>query len=91
MTRLASPLAAFLREHLPRDRGASRHTVESYATSFKLLSIFAADRHGIRPCMLEVGHLDVDTILAFLDHLEAEQGNGVGTRNIRLAAVKSCC
>ena len=89
MTRLASPLAAFLREHLPRDRGASRHTVESYATSFKLLSVFAADRHGIRPCRLEVGHLDVDTILAFLNHLEAERGNGVGTRNIRLAAVKS--
>ncbi len=89
MTQLASPLAAFLREHLPRDLGASRHTVESYATSFKLLSIFAADRHGIRPCRLEVGHLDVDTILAFLDHLEADRGNGVGTRNIRLAAVKS--
>ena len=89
MTRLATPLAAFLREHLPRDRGASRHTVESYATSFRLLAAFAADRHGIRPCRLEIGHLDVDTILAFLDHLEAERGNGVGTRNIRLAAVKS--
>ena len=89
MTRLATPLAAFLREHLPRDRGASRHTVESYTTSFRLLAAFAADRHGIRPCRLEVGHLDVDTILAFLDHLEAERGNGVGTRNIRLAALKS--
>ena len=89
MTQLASPLAAFLREYLPRDRGASQHTVESYATSFKLLAIFAADRHGIRPCRLEVGHLDVDTVLAFLDHLEADRGNGVGTRNIRLAAVKS--
>ena len=89
MTRLATPLAAFLREHLPRDRGASRHTVESYSTSFRLLAAFAADRHGIRPCTLEVGHLDVDTILAFLGHLEAERGNGVATRNIRLAAIKS--
>ena len=89
MTGLASPLAAFLREYLRRDRGASRHTIESYATSFRLLATFAADRHGIRPCALEVGHLDVDTILAFLDHLEAERGNSVSTRNIRLAAVKS--
>lgn len=89
MTRLASPLAVFLREHLPRDRGASRHTVESYVTSFRLLAVFAAERHRIRPCRLEVGHLDVDTILAFLDHLESERGNGVGTRNVRLAAVKS--
>ena len=89
MTGLASPLSAFLREYLPRDRGASRHTIESYATGFKLLATFAADRHGIRPCALEVGHLDVDTILAFLDHLEAERGNSVSTRNIRLAAVKA--
>ena len=89
MTRLASPLAVFLREHLPRDRGASRHTVESYTTSFRLLAAFAADRHGIRPCTLEVGHLDVDTILAFLDHIETERSNGVGTRNVRLAAIKS--
>ena len=91
MTRLATPLAAFLREHLPRDRGASRHTVECYATSFKLLAAFAADRNGIRPCRLEVGHLDVDTILAFLDHLENERGNGIRTRNTRLAAIKSFC
>ena len=91
MTKLASPLAAFLREHLPRDRGASRHTIESYATSFRLFAVFAADRHGIRPCALEIGHLDVDTILAFLDHIEAERGNSVGTRNTRLAAIKSFC
>ncbi len=89
MTKLAPPLSAFLQEHLPRDRGASRHTIESYTTSFRLLAIFAADRHGIRPCALEVSHLDVDTILAFLDHIEAERGNSVGTRNIRLAAIKS--
>ena len=89
MTKLAPPPSTFLQEHLPRDRGASRHTIESYTTSFRLFAVFAADRHGIRPCALEVGHLDVDTILAFLDHLENERGNGVHTRNVRLAAVKS--
>ncbi len=89
MTGLAPPLSAFLREYLPRDRGASRHTIESYATGFRLLATFAADWHGIRPCTLEVGHLDVDTILAFLDHLETERGNGVHTRNVRLAAIKA--
>ena len=89
MTKPAPPPSAFLQEHLPRDRGASRHAIVSCATSFRLLAVFAADRHGIRPCALEVGHLDVDTILAFLDHLEAERGNSVNTRNTRLAAVKS--
>lgn len=89
MADLASPLAAFLRQHLPRDRGMSRHTVESYALCFRLLAVFAADRHGIRPCRLEIGHLDIATILAFLEHLEQERKNGVRTRNVRLAAVRS--
>ncbi|MBA4224891.1 MAG: integrase [Methylobacterium sp.] len=44
MTALAPPLAAFLREHLPRDRRASPHTCEAYAYSFQLLVTFAARR-----------------------------------------------
>ena len=89
MAELAPPLAKFLREHLPRDRGTSRHTVESYALCFRLLVVFAADRHGIRPCMLGIGHLDLETILEFLEHLERDRGNGVRTRNVRLAAIKA--
>lgn len=89
MTDLAGPLAAFLQEHLPRDRGASPHTVASYAASFKLLAVFAAERHKLRPCRLEVGHLDIPTLLAFLQHLETDRDNGVRTRNARLSAIKS--
>ena len=89
MAELAPPLAMFLREYLPRDRGTSRHTVESYALCFKLLVVFAADKHAIRPCTLEIGHLDIATILEFLEHLERERGNGVRTRNARLAAIKA--
>ena len=89
MAELAPPLAMFLREYLPRDRGTSRHTVESYALCFKLLVVFAADKHGIRPCTLKIGHLDIATLLEFLEHLERDRGNGVRTRNARLAAIKA--
>ena len=89
MTELAGPLAAFLQEHLPRDRGASPHTVAGYAVSFKLLAVFAAERHKLRPCRLQVGHLDIPTLLAFLNHLETDRDNGVRTRNARLSAIKS--
>ena len=89
MADLAAPLATFLRDYLPRDRGTSRHTVESYALCFKLLVIFAADKHGIRPCTLDIGHLDIATLLEFLEHLERGRGNGVRTRNARLAAIKA--
>ena len=95
MADLAPPLAMFLREYLPRDRVTSRHTVESYVLCFKLLVVFAADKHGIRPCTLEIGHLDIGTLLEFLEHLERDRGNGVRTRNARLAAIKTffrkCC
>ena len=37
MTDLAPHMSGFLREHLPRNRNASRHTIASYADSFMLL------------------------------------------------------
>ncbi len=89
MTELAPCLSAFLREHLPRQRNASSHTVASYADSFMLLICFAADRLGIRPSAIAVEHLTTDLIFAFLDHLEAQRQNTVSTRNVRLAAIKS--
>ena len=86
---LARPLATFLSEHLPRDRGASPHTIASYAATFRQLAVFAARRHAVRPCQLQVGQLDTATLLGFLEHLEADRTNSVRTRNARLAAIKS--
>ena len=42
MTPLAPHLTAFLRDHLPRERGASPHTIASYADTFALLLRYAA-------------------------------------------------
>ena len=71
MTALAPHLSAYLREHLPRERAVSPHTVKTYANCFVLLVQFAADRLKRRPTDLEVEDLDTDMIMAFLDHLEA--------------------
>ena len=89
MTDLAPRLAIFLRDYLPRQRGASRHTVESYALCYRLLVVFAAERYSVRPCQLALEQFDLQTILDFLDHLESDRGNAVRTRNARLAAIKS--
>ena len=95
MTALAPHLGTFLQQHLPRDRHASRHTVESYTDSFRLLVVFAADRLGRRPCLLEIEQLTAPFILDFLDFLERARGNSARTRNARLVAIKSffkkCC
>jgi hypothetical protein len=68
-------LAAFLREHLPTERRASSHTCDTYAYCFQLLACFAARRLGIKPRQLEVEHLDVRLVLAFLEHLERDRSN----------------
>ncbi len=89
MTMLAIQLSAFLREHLPRERKASPHTCEAYAYAFQLLVCFAADRLCVRPSQLTVEQLDVQLILAFLEHVEAERKCSARTRNARLAAIHS--
>ena len=89
MTALAPHLSTYLLEHLPRERGASRHTIDSYAYSFQLLVRFAAKRLHVRPCELQVEQLGAALILDFLDHLESQRANTPRTRNARLAAFKS--
>ncbi|WP_203566229.1 hypothetical protein [Aurantimonas aggregata] len=43
MTPIAPLIEAFLCETLARQRGISRHTRDSYALSFQLLFVFAAE------------------------------------------------
>jgi site-specific recombinase XerD len=89
MTALAPHMVAFLHDYLPRERRASVHTCETYAHSYRLLICFAAKRLGIKPSQIEVEHLSVPMILAFLEHAERERGNSTRTRNSRLAAIKA--
>lgn len=86
---LASLLEGFLRQWLPREKGASPHTRAAYATSLKLLLNFAARRHRCAPAQLTLEQLDAPCVLAFLAQLETARGNGPRTRNARLAAIKS--
>ena len=89
MTAIAPHIAAFLRERLPHQRGASAHTCEAYAYAFKLLFEFASARFGQPPSQLSLEQLDAALVMAFLDHLEAVRGNSPSTRNARLVAIKS--
>ena len=86
---LAERVTTFLQEHLPRERNFSRHTIQSCTECFKLLVLHAAKQLKIRPCALTVEHFTVPLLVAFLESLEKDRNNSVGTRNIRLAAIKS--
>src|ERR1700759_5589132 len=89
MTPIAPLIEAFLNETLARQRGASRHTRDSYALSFKLVFVFAAKRLKVPPSALTLEQLDAGLISAFLEHLEDKRKNAPVTRNVRLAAIKS--
>ena len=89
MTPIAPLITAFLREHMPRQRGYSAHSSESYAICFRLLLTFAADRLKTRPSRLALEEIDAAMVLAFLAYIEQDRGNSPATRNVRLAAIKA--
>jgi len=89
VTPIAPLIEAFLRETLARERGVSRHTCESYALSFQLLFVFAAERLEVTPSALTLEQIDAGLVSAFLEHLEDVRKNAAVTRNVRLAAIKS--
>jgi len=89
MSRLAPHIEAFLREHLVRQRGASPHTCDSYAYSFRALFEFAAQTLKTSPSALMLEQLDAPLVGAFLEQLDTTRHNTAATRNVRLAAIRS--
>jgi len=85
----ASLLQSFFSEHLLSHRHASPQTVDSYRDTFRLLLEFLRRTTGKEPSALRLSDLGVPVILAFLDHLEQERRNGIRSRNVRLAAIRS--
>jgi site-specific recombinase XerD len=82
-------LHAFFHEWLAEQRNCSPHTVLSYRDTWRLFLRFVAG-HRHRPVSaLTLGDLTADEVLAFLRHVESERGASIGTRNCRLAAIRS--
>lgn len=78
----------FLTSYLPQHRGASPHTISSYAHTLKSLIAFLSRRRKKRrgPTF---ANLTAENVLAFLARLEKKRKNGPVTRNVRLAAIRS--
>ena len=89
MIPIAPHITAFLQQRLPVERRASGNTCDSYAYAFKLLFEYASDCLKTTPSQLHLEHIDATLVVKFLNHLETTRGNGPGSRNVRLAAIKS--
>lgn len=79
----------FFQDYLGAHRGLSGHTVTSYRDAIKLFLIFVAQRLNKHTTSLALDDLHAESVLAFLDDIEAVRSNCVRTRNIRLAALRT--
>jgi len=82
-------LSRFLTDHLASERDLSPQTIVSYRDAIKLLLTWFRDVQAIPPEKLRLSDIDRTSVLAFLDWLQTERGNSAGTRNQRLAVIKS--
>lgn len=89
MTPIAPHLTAFFQQHLSIERGASVHTCDSYAHAFRLLLGYVSERLKVPPSQLQLEYIDAPMVMSFLNHLETVRGSCPGSRNVRLAAIKS--
>jgi integrase/recombinase XerD len=85
----ATLLQRFFLEHLGCHRAVSPRTIAAYRDCFRLLLQFAEQHIGKSPTTFVLTDLNASLALAFLDHLEHDRRNGVRTRNLRLAALRS--
>jgi site-specific recombinase XerD len=82
-------LHAFFYERLVQQRNVSAHTVRSYRDTWRLFLRFVAARHKRAVAGLTLAVLTAAEVAAFLQHTEVERGASIGTRNCRLAALRS--
>ncbi len=86
---LARALRGFFGEFLQNVRGVSPNTIFSYRDSIKLFLQFLNQQKQKRVSDLDIEDIGVEEVIAFLNYLEKNRGNAIGTRNDRLSALHS--
>lgn len=79
----------YLKVYLPKQRNLSIHTQNSYRQSLDQLVDFIKTQKGIPIEDVTFEMLTAETITAFLDFFETDCGNGISSRNTRLAAIRA--
>lgn len=86
---LANFMKRFFTHYLPVQMGLSINTIGSYRDTIKLLLCYVAKALHKSVDKLDVEDVPEQTVLGFLDHIEQERGCSAGTRNARLAALRT--
>lgn len=86
---LSGLLHAFFHEWMVEQRNASHRTILAYRDSWRLFLRFVAERQKRKVAGLRTEDLTGTEVLAFLQHIERDRRGTIGTRNCRLAAIRS--
>lgn len=89
MTTLGPLIYSFFEDYLKVQKGLSPATVKSYRDALLLYLHFVAEDTKHRISRLLLAELTYARVTRFLKHLEDNRGNGVSTRNQRLAALRT--
>ena len=79
----------FFTEYLVAQRALSPQTVASYRDGMTLFLGYATRQLGKQPMAMQLTDITPELILKFLAHLERERHNSVGSRNLRLTALRA--
>src|SRR5262249_11275573 len=82
-------LERFFTQRLMQQRQASPHTISSYRDTFRQFLKFTEQRLHKAPSGLDFKEVEAPLVMAFLDHLEKQQGASTRSRNLRLTALRS--
>ena len=85
---LFAHVQSYFTEYLPKQRGASVHTIRAYRDALTLLFKFVAEQRGRGVASLQIGDIGADAVSRFLSHIEVERSNSAATRNCRRAAIR---
>jgi integrase/recombinase XerC len=86
---LPALLRAFFQEWLAEQRSASIHTIRSYRDAWRLFLRFIAERKGGGVAQITLADVSAGEVRAFLHDTEHGRKSTIGTRNCRLAAIRS--
>ena len=78
----------YLTVHLPKIRGLSAHTVDSYRQSIRSFCVFLEEHHRVRFSNVSFDHLTRDSVTRYIHWLGTRKCE-ITTCNLRLSALKS--
>src|SRR5689334_11121545 len=86
---LQALLTWFFSQWLAEERNVSGHTVAAYSDAWRQFLLFVSNRLSKPVPSIRIEDLAPAEITAFLSYLEKDKGVTIGTRNCRLAAIRS--